>query len=107
MNATRIMIRAIGERDWTEVSSARLMWMIEEVLKAQLEAGRFDFSKLSNKPQAVTDIDLFGVIPPVPKNAAKAKKEGFLQEENPFVPGTAAHARWDRVYVRTVVLRFR
>ncbi len=107
MNVTGIMIRATGEREWTVVSSARLMWMIEEVLKAQLEAGRFDYSKLSSKPQVVMDIDLFDVIPPVPKDAAKAKKEGFLQEESPFRRGTAAYARWDRVYVRTVVRRFR
>ena len=106
MNVTRIMIRLIGEREWTVVSSARLMWMIEEVLKAQLEAGRFDYSKLTNKPQVVTDIDLFDVTLLVPKDAAKAKKEGFLQEENPFRRGTPAYARWDRVYVRTVVRRF-
>jgi hypothetical protein len=35
-----------------------------------------------------------------PKDATKALNEGFLREENPFPPGSAAHARWDRVYAR-------
>jgi hypothetical protein len=77
MNATSILIRAIGESEWTMISSVRLMWMIEAVLKAELKAGRFDFTKLSNKPQVVTDMDLFETVPPVPKNAVEAKKQGF------------------------------
>ena len=107
MNVTRIMIRAIGERNWDEISNTRLLWMIEGVLKAQLEAGRFDFTKLSGKPQVVTDIDLFNVIPPVPRDAAKSKTEGYLQEENPYPPGSRAHARWDRTWVRTDIWDFR
>jgi hypothetical protein len=107
MNVTRILVRVIGEKEWNEINSERIMGMMEEVLKAQLAAGAFDFGKFSSaRPQVVTDIDLYNFIPPVPKDAAKAKRLGFLHEENPSRRGTEAHARWNRVYERARVRRF-
>ncbi len=100
MNVTRIMIRAIGENEWHWLSAAQLMLMMEKVLKARLAAGKFDLSDLP-EPQVVTRIDLHHASPPVPKNGAKAVQQWFLREENPYQPGTAAHGRWDRAYVRT------
>ena len=37
----------------------------------------------------------------VPIGGATVVHAGLPREENPFEPGSAAHARWDRVYVRT------
>jgi hypothetical protein len=99
MNVTRIMIRAIGENEWHWLSAARLMVMMRRMLKARLAAGKFDLSDLP-EPQVVTRIDLFHASPPVPKNGDKAMRQGFLREENPYQPGTAAYGRWDRAYVR-------
>jgi len=101
MNVTRIVIRAIGENEWHWLTSARLMLMMEKALRSRLAAGKFDLSDLL-EPQVVTRIDLFTATPPVPKNGDKAMREGFLREENPYLPDTAAHGRWDRAYVRAV-----
>lgn len=100
MNATRLMIRATGEQPWTEISSHRLMIVLEEFLRTQMEAANIELRKFGNERQAVTGIDLDVFYLKVPKNAATAVDAGFLREENPFEPGSAAHARWDRAYVR-------
>jgi hypothetical protein len=100
MNNTRFLIRATGENPWNEISILRLWNRIEECLNAGLVVGQFDFSNASRAPQVVTEFDVSFVKSAAPKNAAVAKEEGYLREENPFRPGTAAHAKWDQVYLR-------
>jgi hypothetical protein len=101
MNITRLMIRATGQQRWTEISSQRLMVVLEEFLRAQMEAANIELRKFGGERQVVTGFDLDVFYLKVPKNAATAVDAGFLREENPYEPGSAAHARWDRTYVRS------
>jgi hypothetical protein len=100
MNITRLMIRATGQQPWTEISSQRLMVVLEESLRAQMAAANIEMRKFGGERQVIAGIDLDMFYLKVPKNAAAAVDAGFLREENPYEPGSAAHARWDRAYVR-------
>jgi hypothetical protein len=95
MNTTRLIIRATGEQPWNEISSHRLMVVLEEFLRAQMEAANVELRKFAGERQVVTGFDLDVFYLKVPKNAAAAVDAGFLREENPFEQGSAAHARWD------------
>jgi hypothetical protein len=103
MNVTRIMIRATGEKPWKDTTRAILVSRLSRLIHARLVAGEFEYGTYVGPPQILTELELFNVNPVVPKNAARAKEEGYLREENPFPPRTPAHARWDRVYLETVV----
>lgn len=61
-----------------------------------MEAANIELLKFGGERQVVTGIDLDVFYLKVPKNAAAAADAGFLREENPFEPGSAAHARLDR-----------
>jgi hypothetical protein len=99
-NVTRFLIRVTGEKRWSDISISRVWDAIEECLKDCLAAGQLDFSNSHPEPQIATELDLSFAKSPAPKDAALAKDEGYLRQENPFPPGTTEHARWDQVYRR-------
>ena len=106
MHLMRIMIRVTGEQPWNEIASFRLMVLIERFLKAQLEEGKINLRRFDDD-RTITGIDLNVVDPTAPKDASKAAIEGYLREENPYPPGSPAHARWDRRWQRTDKVDFR
>jgi hypothetical protein len=100
INVTRFLIRVTGEKPWNDISISRVWDAIEECLKDCLAAGQLDFSNSHPEPQIATEFDLSFAKSLAPKDAALAKDEGYLRQENPFSAGTTAHARWDWVYQR-------
>jgi hypothetical protein len=97
-NVTRLLIRGTGEKPWSDISVSRVWDAIEECLKYCLAVGQLDFSNSHPEPQIVTELDLSFAKSPAPMDAALAKDQGYLRQENPFPPHTSAHARWDRIY---------
>ena len=87
MNGTRLMIRATGEKHWTEISNYPLMTVLEKFLRAQIEAANIELPKSGDERQVVTDIDLDVLYLKVPISAATAVDAGLPREESSFEPG--------------------
>jgi hypothetical protein len=100
MNVTRFLIHVTSEEPLGDVARYDLRFVLKRVLKAQLEAGEINAPRFERERPAVTQLYVAEVNPTTPRDATQAANEGFLREENPYPPGSPAHARWDRAWVQ-------
>jgi hypothetical protein len=77
-----------------------LRFVLKRVLKIQLEAGEINAPRFGQERPAITEIYVAEVNPTATRDASQAVSDGFLREENPYPPGSPAHRRWDRAWVR-------
>jgi hypothetical protein len=107
MYVTRFLLRVINEEPLNDITRHDLLIILEGLLKAQQEAGVLDAPRFDRRRPAITDIELNLTDAAAPKDASRAKAEGFLREDNPYPPGSAAHSKWDRAWLRTKIWDFR
>jgi hypothetical protein len=97
MHNARFIIRAHGVKPWSEDELVSLLRDIRLVLVKVVEKRRpkkRDIQK--GQVQILTDFAVHYVDLKTPADGAEARKLGFFATENPFAPGTRAHARWEK-----------